>query len=110
MPSVTAEEPPGDPHLAVDRISEFIDEIYEITAEYDAILTPSAAGEAPAGLETTGSPAFCTIWTICGTPALNLPVFQGPSGLPMGAQLVGYKDDDARLFRTARWLMRQLEE
>ena len=95
---------------AVGRIPEFTNEIYEITAEYDAILTPSTAGEAPAGLETTGSPAFCTIWTLCGAPALNLPVFRGPSGLPMGAQLVGDRDDDARLFRTARWLMRQLEE
>ncbi len=95
---------------AVGRVSEFNDEIYEITAEYDAILTPAAAGEAPAGLEATGSPAFCTIWTLCGTPALNLPVFQGPTGLPIGVQLVSGKDDDARLFRTARWLMRQLEE
>jgi Asp-tRNA(Asn)/Glu-tRNA(Gln) amidotransferase A subunit family amidase len=95
---------------AIGRISELNDEIYEITAEYDAILTPATAGEAPAGLETTGSPAFCTIWTLCGTPALNLPVFQGPSGLPIGVQLVADRDDDARLFRTASWLMRQLEE
>ena len=95
---------------AIDRIPELNDEIYEITTEYDAILTPAATGEAPAGLETTGNPAFCTIWTLCGTPALNLPVFRGPSGLPIGVQLVGDRDDDARLFRTARWLMRQVEE
>jgi len=95
---------------AVARIPEFTNEIHEITNDYDAILTPSAPGEAPKGLEATGNPAFCTIWTLCGTPALNLPIFQGPAGLPIGAQLIGGRDDDARLFRTARWLMRLLEE
>lgn len=78
--------------------------------EYDAFITPSAPGTAPKGLESTGSPAFCTIWTICGTPALNLPVMQGENGLPLGLQLVGQKDDDARLFRTAKWFLNKLEE
>ncbi|MEE9255739.1 MAG: amidase [bacterium] len=71
---------------------------------YDAIITPAAPGEAPVGLETTGSPAFCTIWTLCGTPAITLPILQGESGMPIGLQVVGPKGDDARLLRTARWL------
>jgi len=78
--------------------------------QYDAILTPSAPGEAPKGLESTGNPAFCTIWTLCGTPALNLPVLMGPKGLPLGVQLVSKKSDDARLFRTARWILETLEK
>jgi Asp-tRNA(Asn)/Glu-tRNA(Gln) amidotransferase A subunit family amidase len=75
-----------------------------ILARYDAILTPATTGEAPAGLTSTGSPLFCTIWTLTGVPAVTLPLLHGPHGLPLGVQLVGRKHDDARLLRTARWL------
>ncbi|MFQ5848257.1 MAG: amidase [Candidatus Methylomirabilales bacterium] len=71
----------------------------------DAILTPAATGEAPLGLESTGSPIFCTIWTLCGMPAITVPILQGTHGLPMGAQLVALREDDAQLLRTARWLV-----
>jgi len=71
---------------------------------YDAILTPAAAGTAPAGLESTGDPAFCMLWTLCGMPALSVPLMQGANGLPLGVQLVGPRAGDARLLRTARWL------
>jgi Asp-tRNA(Asn)/Glu-tRNA(Gln) amidotransferase A subunit family amidase len=47
---------------------------------------------------------FCTIWTLCGVPALSMPVLQGEDGMPMGAQLVGRKGHDARLLGVARWL------
>ncbi|MEP6609003.1 MAG: amidase [Burkholderiaceae bacterium] len=76
----------------------------ELFGSYDAILTPAAGGVAPRGLTTTGSPVFCTLWTLCGMPALNLPLMHGSHGLPIGAQLVGARGDDARLLRTARWL------
>ncbi|MGH3118991.1 MAG: amidase, partial [Gaiellales bacterium] len=75
---------------------------------YDAILTPTAAGTAPAGLESTGDPAFCALWTLCGMPALSLPIMQGANGLPLGVQLVGPRHGDARLLRTARWLVAQV--
>lgn len=98
-----------DYNAAIARIAEYNAELHEIFDAYDAILTPSAAGEAPVGLESTGSPAFCTIWTLCGVPALNLPLLQGPNDMPLGVQLISYKGDDARLFRTARWLLNLLE-
>ena len=87
-------------------LNEGFDEIFE---RCDAIVTPAAPGTAPKGLETTGDPAFCTLWTLCGMPALTLPLMQGDNGLPMGVQLVGRRDDDARLLRTARWLVAQVE-
>jgi Asp-tRNA(Asn)/Glu-tRNA(Gln) amidotransferase A subunit family amidase len=77
---------------------------------HDAIITPATVGEAPAGLESTGSPMFCTIWTLCGMPAISLPLLQGENGLPLGVQLVGPRGDDARLLRTARWLVDRLAE
>jgi Asp-tRNA(Asn)/Glu-tRNA(Gln) amidotransferase A subunit family amidase len=78
-----------------------------IFARYDAILTPATTGEAPAGLASTGNPIFCTIWTLCGVPAITLPLLRGPQGLPLGVQLAGRRHDDARLLRTARWLSAQ---
>ncbi len=76
---------------------------------YDAILTPAAPGCAPPGLDSTGDPAFCTLWTLCGMPALSIPLMQGANGLPIGVQLVGPRYGDARLLRTARWLATRVE-
>lgn len=76
----------------------------EIFARCDAILTPAATGPAPEGLGSTGDAIFNGLWTLCGTPAITLPLFEAKNGLPMGLQLVGRRGDDARLLRTARWL------
>jgi Asp-tRNA(Asn)/Glu-tRNA(Gln) amidotransferase A subunit family amidase len=72
---------------------------------YDAILTTAATGTAPLGLESTGDPMFCAIWTMCGLPAVTVPLMRGANGLPLGVQLVGPRHGDARLLRTARWLV-----
>ena len=77
---------------------------------YDAILTPAAPGPAPKGLASTGDPSFCTLWTLCGMPAISLPLLQGANGLPIGVQLVGPRQGDARLLRTARWLAAKMAE
>jgi len=77
--------------------------------DYDAILTPSACGEAPKGLKSTGNPIFCTIWTYCGMPCINLPLLQGKNGLPVGVQLVSSLFDDERLFRNASWLTSKIK-
>ncbi len=94
-----------DYNRAVSRIPVLNRALDKVFDWYDAILTPAATGEAPVGLESTGSPIFCTIWTLCGMPAISLPILQGSQGMPMGVQMVGPKGDDARLLRTARWLV-----
>lgn len=76
----------------------------KVFERYDAIITPAAPGEAPVGLDSTGSPIFCTLWTLLGLPAITLPLMQGPNGMPLGVQLVGPRGNDGRLLRTARWL------
>ena len=78
------------------------------TERYDAILTPSATGPAPEGLASTGDPVFCSLWTLSGLPAISMPLLQASNGLPVGVQLVGRRNFDARLLRTARWLTEQL--
>jgi Asp-tRNA(Asn)/Glu-tRNA(Gln) amidotransferase A subunit family amidase len=92
---------------SIPELNGSLIELFE--QRYDAILTPSAFGTAPAGLESTGDPAFCALWTLCGMPALNVPLMQGANGLPLGVQLVGARHRDAQLLRTARWLVTHLE-
>ena len=92
---------------ALARIPLLNEAFADIFMRYSAILTPAAAGTAPQGLQATGDPAFCTLWTLCGMPAVNLPLMRGANGLPLGAQLVGPRGDDARLLCTARWLAAQ---
>jgi Asp-tRNA(Asn)/Glu-tRNA(Gln) amidotransferase A subunit family amidase len=87
-------------------VTEALDEVFD---RYDAILTPAVIGPAPHGLESTGNPLFCTLWTFCGMPAISLPLLQAGNGLPIGVQLVGRVGDDARLLRTARWLIGAIE-
>jgi len=101
---------PAHEYLAARaRVPALVASLTELFEQrYDAILTPSAAGTAPKGIESTGDPAFCTLWTLCGTPALNVPLMQGANGLPLGVQLVGPRHGDARLLRTARWLVSEL--
>jgi Asp-tRNA(Asn)/Glu-tRNA(Gln) amidotransferase A subunit family amidase len=90
---------------AAAPLNEALESVFD---EYDAILTPSAPGEAPQGLDTTGNPAFCTLWTYLGTPAVTLPLMRSGAGLPLGVQLVARRGNDARLLRTARWLVTAL--
>lgn len=105
----------GQTYLAVDYnraverregLNVLLKDVFE---EFDAIVTPAAAGEAPVGLGSTGNPIFSTIWTLCGTPAISLPILQGANGMPIGVQLVGSRGDDARLLRTARWVLNEIQ-
>ena len=95
---------------ALARIPVLREGFADIFERCDAILTPSAPGTAPHGLASTGDPSFCTLWTLLGMPALNLPLMRGANGLPLGAQLVGPLHGDARLLRTARWLVARLSQ
>ncbi|MBM3528269.1 MAG: amidase [Alphaproteobacteria bacterium] len=91
---------------AIGPMNEGLDAVFD---EYDAILTPAAPGEAPRGLDSTGNPIFCTLWTYLGTPAVTLPLLRTEAGLPLGVQLVARRGNDARLLRTARWLVKTIE-
>lgn len=78
--------------------------------DYDAIIAPSAAGEAPKFGKGTGDPIFCTLWTLAGLPCVSLPLLIGENGLPIGVQLIGPAEKDDRLLRTARWVQKYLAE
>jgi len=76
--------------------------------DYDAVVTPPAAGEAPESLATVGDPSFCTIWTLLGVPAITIPTGLGRHGLPLGLQVVGIQGESNHLLATAMWCERQL--
>ena len=100
--------PPERLREARERAEQGRREATGVFAELDALLTLGAAGEAPVGLETTGDPSFCRIWTQLGCPCISLPVLSGPAGLPVGLQLVGAPGADDRLIAVAAWVEREL--
>jgi Asp-tRNA(Asn)/Glu-tRNA(Gln) amidotransferase A subunit family amidase len=79
-------------------------------AEFDAILTLPAPGQAPRGLADTGSAVFNALWTQLYMPCLTLPAGRGPDGLPVGIQLVARRHADERLLTAALWVERRLAQ
>ncbi len=72
-------------------------------SEFDAAITLPATGQAPADLTQTGDPAFCTIWSLCGVPAVTIPAGQGLQGLPLGLQIIGPRFADDRVLSISQW-------
>jgi hypothetical protein len=66
---------------------------------FDVLVTPSAEGEAPCGLENVGKTAFHQMWTMPHVQSVAVPVFTGPSGLPMGV-----RGADERTLQAAHWV------
>ncbi len=88
---------------AMGQVEDFFDQFFH---DFDAILCPSATGEAPLiSSGGTGDPVFSTVWTLAGLPCVSLPLLVGSNGLPIGVQLVGGPEEDARLLRTANWML-----
>lgn len=91
---------------AVREVSALRMQVARTFEEVDILVSPSAAGPAPATLETTGEATFNSAWTLAGNPAITLPLFRAASsGLPIGCQLIaGFADDD-RLLAASRAIM-----
>lgn len=74
------------------------------TEGLDVLVTPSAPGEAPKGLEWTGDPAFNYIWTSLHVPCVTVPAGAGPNGLPLGIQIIGREGEDRAVLAWAQWV------
>jgi Asp-tRNA(Asn)/Glu-tRNA(Gln) amidotransferase A subunit family amidase len=70
----------------------------------DVLVTPSAPGEAPAGLGWTGDPVFNLIWTSLHVPCVTVPAGSGPNGLPLGIQVVARIGEDRQALAWAQWV------
>jgi len=80
----------------------------DAVAPFDAILTPSAPGEAPEGLGWTGDPAFNSLWTLLHVPCVTVPAGTGPKGLPLGVQIVAPFGRDRDALAWAEWVRRTM--
>jgi len=86
-----------------EHLSHVLDRFFQEKG-YDGIITLSTAGEAQKGLHSIDKKDSCLIWTLCGAPSINLPVFTGPNNLPFGAQVVFRKYKDFDLFNFLKLL------
>ncbi len=76
--------------------------------ECHVLIAPSATGEAPEGLDSTGNPVMNRVWTLLHVPCITVPVARGPRGLPVGLQVIGRFADDARTLAAAKWIHEQM--
>ncbi len=87
--------------------------IDELFGAADVMVAPSAPGEAPQGLGSTGDPQFNRAWQLLGGPQINVPVpralRRSRSDLPLGVQIIGRPNDDVRALQAAHWIEQQLK-
>jgi Asp-tRNA(Asn)/Glu-tRNA(Gln) amidotransferase A subunit family amidase len=101
----TSDEQYAEAFAYADECRESVNEHFH---DFDAIICPSAPGEAPKGF-ATGNPIFQVTWTLLGVPCLNLPIGTGPNGLPVGIQLIGRRHDDKTILALGQHLIRELK-
>ncbi|HEX5997430.1 MAG TPA: amidase, partial [Jiangellales bacterium] len=98
---------------AYQAARDFVDQcrarLPEIFAGVDVLLAPSVLGEAPLLAHGTGDPLLCRAWTALGTPAVSVPGLTGPSGLPLGMQVIGAPGRDGTALAAAHRISRLLE-
>ena len=98
--------------ITPDRLADALDALARLrpvfdalARPFDALLTPAALGEAPPlVLKTTGDPTFSRLWTALHVPCITIPWTKGPSGMPIGVQLVAPRYGDAELLGVAAGL------
>ena len=93
---------------AIETAEAFRRNLDDLFSNFDVLLAPSAVGEAPEGLESTGDARFNAIWTLAWTPCVTLPAGTGRKDLPLGVQLIGQRFRDEALLDAAAWVEAQL--
>ena len=79
-----------------------------LLGEHRVLLAPSAVGEAPRGLGSTGSPVMNRVWTLLQVPCVSVPAGTGSHGLPLGVQVIGRAAGDAATLASAARIARVL--
>ena len=72
--------------------------------DFDCLITPAAPGEAPVGLAWTGDAGFNFMWTGLHVPCVTVPAGLGPSGMPLGLQIVTPRGTDRAALAWAAWV------
>ena len=76
----------------------------DVFEDVDILLTFSAPGAAPRGLDWTGDPRFNRLWTLMGVPCVNIPAYVADGGLPVGVQVIARFGDDTGALAAARFV------
>ena len=76
----------------------------KVFEEVDVLLAISAPGAAPKGLGSTGDARYNRLWTLMGTPCVNIPAYVADGGLPVGVQVIARYGDDAKALAAARFV------
>ncbi len=80
----------------------------DILKDVDVLLALSAPGVPPKGLDSTGDPRFNQLWTLLGTPCVNVPAYVAEGNLPVGVQAITDYGADAKAIAAARFIERAL--
>jgi Asp-tRNA(Asn)/Glu-tRNA(Gln) amidotransferase A subunit family amidase len=100
--------PPAEYAQALMRRAVISERALDWFEDCDVIASPSAPGVAPANLDTTGDPSWCSLWSLTGFPAISLPAGRSAAGLPYGCQLAAPSGADNGLLSAALWCERVL--
>ncbi len=79
------------------RQQDMQNELDAFFEDFDMILGLSTSGHAPRGLFGRDKPDNALIWTLSHVPAVSVPLFTSPDGLPFGAQFVARRYADLTL-------------
>ena len=82
-------------------IKEYRDQFHYAFCGFDLLITPSANGKAPPDLTTIGETYLNRVWTAVHSPCISLPLFTGPTNLPIGLQLIGPLGKDEQFLHVA---------
>jgi len=94
--------PESEYGAALAHIAAMRRRMEEMFVRHRFLLSPAAAGPAPAGFETTGDPACNAPWTALGVPAIAVPI-RGAEP-PVGMQITAaWGDDDALVAFADHW-------
>ena len=98
--------------LQVRRL--LVTRIGEIFSEYDFLLLPNSPTTAFRIGEKTKDPIamyladiFTVLANLTGVPAISLPLYKHPNGMPFGLQLLSKKGDEVSLLSASEMLMQQ---
>ena len=89
--------------LALGAAGEIRKRASDLFEHCDVVASLPAPGVAPASLDTTGDPSFCTLWSLTGFPSITIPTGLSAAGLPFGLQLAARAGAEDHLLRVAQW-------
>lgn len=98
----TGLEIPAPTYVRTQQVrTALIGDMRALLREVDVLATPAAAGPAPEGLASTGSPVMNRPFSFLGFPSVAVPCGRTRGGLPLGLQLAGRPFEELQILRVA---------